>query len=60
MTILPDVKHKSTTGEFTGRKIKPGNIVFWNVHSVFISSYILCTSSTAPSAHGTVAFATMF
>ena len=37
-TIFPDVNIRSTTGEFSGRKIRPGNIFFWYVQKTPCSS----------------------
>lgn len=60
ITIFPDVKHSKTTGELHGLKISPGNIVFWYVQNVFMSSYMLHMSSFCPSLRGTAVLATIF
>eukprot|EP00961_Rhodomonas_salina_P137048 1843677-Rhodomonas_salina.1 len=60
MTIFPDWKHSSTTGERTGRKMSPGNMFFWNVHRLFMREYMRSMSSFSPGCSGIEALATMF
>ena len=59
MTILPEKKHRSTTGEASGRKIRPGNILRWYVQFRASWLYMACRSRY-PSATGISTCATIF
>ncbi len=59
MTILPEKKHSRTTGEDSGRKMSPGNILRWYVQFRAIWAYMPCRSRN-PSPIGISTCATMF
>lgn len=59
MTTLPEKKHSRTTGEASGRKTSPGNILRWYVQFSAIWAYIPCRSRH-PSPTGISTWATMF
>ena len=59
MTILPEKKHRRTTGEASGRYIRPGNIFRWYVQFSAILAYIACRSRLPPWI-GISTCATMF
>ncbi len=44
MTIFPEKKHRRTTGDDSGLKIRPGNIFRWYVQLIAICEYMLCRS----------------
>jgi hypothetical protein len=59
MTIFPEKKHSSTTGEHSGLYINPGNILRWYVQFNAICAYMACRSRHPPCT-GISTCATMF
>lgn len=59
ITIFPEKKQSSTTGDASGRNISPGNILRWYVQLSAICAYMAWRSSVPPST-GTSTCATMF
>jgi hypothetical protein len=59
MTTLPEKKHSSTTGDASGRKMRPGNMVRWYMQCSSSLPYMPCRSSM-PAPTGSSTCATMF